>query len=149
MDQSEIFPRGGNGYRFDLSEYECSWLDASERSDDGEMVGKGGFVCVRVAYTGDDTQDWLESDVTASTTERAIDIARGLIAEHEDAQLDHACVAPVDPLPDADGTHGDVYAPANAVPVCGKPATTERTVEDIVCPLCEEHAAELDRENAN
>lgn len=30
--------------------------------------------------------------------------------------------------------------------LCGQPATTERTVEDVVMPLCGEHAAELDEE---
>jgi hypothetical protein len=30
--------------------------------------------------------------------------------------------------------------------LCGAPATAERTVEGLVCPLCAEHAAELDEE---
>jgi hypothetical protein len=32
--------------------------------------------------------------------------------------------------------------------VCGCVATTTRTVEGIVCPLCDEHARELDAEKA-
>lgn len=32
--------------------------------------------------------------------------------------------------------------------LCGRDATTERTVEGLAMPLCEEHAAELDRETA-
>lgn len=42
------------------------------------------------------------------------------------------CVAPVD---------GDL--------LCGAPATEERTIEDIVCPLCAAHAAEIDDDTAN
>jgi hypothetical protein len=34
-------------------------------------------------------------------------------------------------------------------PLCGKDATTERTVEGVVMPLCEEHAAEIDAEKSN
>lgn len=32
--------------------------------------------------------------------------------------------------------------------LCGRDAITERTVEGLAMPLCEEHAAELDRETA-
>lgn len=40
------------------------------------------------------------------------------------------CVAPVDC-----GSH-----------LCGLPATEERVIEGVVCPLCAEHAAEIDRD---
>lgn len=33
--------------------------------------------------------------------------------------------------------------------LCGEPATTDRIVEGIVCPLCAEHARELDSERAD
>jgi hypothetical protein len=33
--------------------------------------------------------------------------------------------------------------------LCGRDAITERTVEGLVMPLCEEHAAELDAEGTN
>jgi hypothetical protein len=44
---------------------------------------------------------------------------------------DRRCIAPVS---DDDET------------LCGQPATTDRVVEGLVCPLCAEHAAEIDRE---
>jgi Zn finger protein HypA/HybF involved in hydrogenase expression len=44
----------------------------------------------------------------------------------------HTCIAPVD-----DDGH-----------LCGKPATTQRTIEDLLCPLCEEHADEIDNDRA-
>jgi hypothetical protein len=65
-----------------LSEYECCWIEGPR--EDGEPTG--GFVCVRVARTGDDTQDWYESDVAAEDTAQAVEIARGLIREHEDCE---------------------------------------------------------------
>lgn len=43
------------------------------------------------------------------------------------------CVAPVD-----ENGH-----------LCGEPATEERVVGGLVCPLCPEHAAEIDDENSN
>ena len=33
--------------------------------------------------------------------------------------------------------------------LCGAPATEERIVDDLVCALCAEHAAELDAELAD
>ena len=74
--------------RFNLSEYACSWLAGPDRDENGEETG--GFVCVRVAHTGDDSQDWIESDATASTQSEAADVARALITEHEDAQQEQA-----------------------------------------------------------
>lgn len=68
-------------HRFRLSEYECVWTEGPR--EDGEVTG--GFVAVRVADTGDATQDWSESDTQASTDVEATEIARALIAEHEDA----------------------------------------------------------------
>lgn len=83
MSYSTAIPAADVGfpYRFLLSEYECCWIEGPRKN--GETTG--GCVCVRVARTGDDTQDWYESDVTASDTAEAITLARGLIAEHEDA----------------------------------------------------------------
>jgi hypothetical protein len=66
----------GFPYCFQLSEYECSWTEGPR---DNETTG--GFVRVRVARTGDDTQDWIESDKQAATITEAMDIARALIAE--------------------------------------------------------------------
>lgn len=40
------------------------------------------------------------------------------------------CIAPID-----DEGH-----------LCGAPATEERVIEDLVCPLCAEHAAEVDED---
>ena len=42
------------------------------------------------------------------------------------------CVAPLDSEPDG--------------PVCERDATTTRVVDDVICALCAEHAAELDDE---
>lgn len=50
-----------------------------------------------------------------------------------------ACVAPLGDVPDDPG-------PDDVIPLCGRDATTTRTVEGLVCPLCAEHAAEIDRE---
>lgn len=44
------------------------------------------------------------------------------------------CIAPI-------GTRSD-----GTEVLCGEPATAERTVEGLVCPLCAEHAAEINRE---
>jgi hypothetical protein len=46
------------------------------------------------------------------------------------------CVAPID---------DDQPEPR----LCGEPATTTRIVEELVCPLCEAHATELDEEHAD
>ena len=67
--------------------------------------------------------------------DRFEDIRRGW--EHmTEEQLFASCVTPTDTL--ASGEER----------LCGLPATTERTVEGLVCPLCAGHAAEIDRERA-
>ena len=53
------------------------------------------------------------------------------VTAHEDGARRALCIAPLD---------DDGYT------LCGKPATTTRVVEDLKCPLCAEHAAELDAE---
>lgn len=48
------------------------------------------------------------------------------------------CIAPT----------GDVGDSLEATPLCGRPATTERLVEGVRCPLCALHAAEYDADLA-
>ena len=52
---------------------------------------------------------------------------------HESPRDGAGCIAPIGETDD-DET------------LCGEPATTTRIVADLVCPLCEEHAQEIDEE---
>ncbi len=55
------------------------------------------------------------------------------------------CIAPVDA---SDAGPNAFRERGVAELLCGEPATTERTAEGIVCPLCAAHAAELDEDRA-